>query len=76
MIAHLVDVYVIADHHPAWAGLPLVAQYALLAVAFAAVQREHNALIRRIGTPLPGDDPLWTATPQVDRAADAVVAAA
>jgi hypothetical protein len=74
MIAHWLD-FVVADRYPAWLGLAIVGQYATLAVAFAAVQREHNALIRSVGTPLPGDDPLWTADPQVQRTGDAVVAA-
>jgi hypothetical protein len=42
-----------------WIGGVLAAQCASFAVVIGAIQHEHNALARHIGTPLRHDDPLW-----------------
>jgi hypothetical protein len=39
--------------------LIVIAYGTAFGVIFGAVQHEHNALIRHVGTPLPYDDPCW-----------------
>jgi len=51
----------VEPYEPVRAGLIVVAYGTAFAVAYGAIQREQNALIWHVGTPLPHDDPLWDA---------------
>ena len=56
-IAYLIFGYLKSHFGGSWNGVCFILAGAMFAVAFAAVQHEHNALAQGIGMPLPFDEP-------------------